>query len=312
MERMNRLYSKLAELKIDSLVVTKPTNIYYLFGIDVSVGMLVVQKDSYVLYLDSRYTTVATEKGFNVSDKPLKERLGAHKQVVVEGDHLTFAQFQDLQKHYPSTTFTSKMVVEELRMIKEPSEIAFLREAGRATAEMMQKVIDAITEGVSEEELETLVLHPSFTPIIAFGSHAAHIHHRPTAKRYQKGDTALIDLGVKRNHYMGDMTRTIHSPLIARVKEGHDIALAACKPGVTVKELDALVKQKIPFKDHSLSHGIGLEVHEKPLQKVDVDLLLRPNMCITIEPGLYEPGVGGARYENMVLITDNGCEILTV
>ncbi len=310
-ERIERLYQKLAAYQIDCFAITNPINIYYLLGVDVSVGMLVVTHGQYALYLDSRYTTVAREKGLKLEDTPLKERFKGRKKVVVEGTHCTFAQFEELQALYPETRFTSHMVVEELRMIKEPQEILFLREAGRATAQMMRKVHEALHEGVSEEELEALVLHPSFHPIIAFGSNGAHIHHRPTSRRYKKGEALLLDLGVKRNHYMGDMTRTFYSPLAQRVEEAHDIAVAACRPGVTVQELTDLVKQKIPFKDHNLSHGIGLEVHERPLPRLDCDRPLEPNMCISIEPGLYEPGVGGARHENMVLITQNGCEILT-
>ena len=311
MQRLNRLYEKLFEKKIDCFVVTKPINLFYLLGIDVSVGMLVVEQGGYSLFLDSRYLTLAKEKGLEVKDTPLKERFENRSVVHVEGEHCTFCQVEELKSLYPGIKFQSAMVVEEMKMIKDVHEISSLKRAAHLTVNTMQKVMAAIHEGVSEEDLESLVHHPSFTPIIAFGSNSAHIHHRPTKKKYIKKEPVLIDLGVKVDHYMGDMSRTIHSPLINQVKEAHDAAIDACKPGITLGELDLIVKKIIPFKDHSLSHGIGLEVHERPFFKGDKERMLVSNMVITIEPGLYVPGVGGARYESMVLISENGCEVLT-
>jgi Xaa-Pro aminopeptidase len=311
MERLEKLYRKLQEKRLDCFVVTKPVNIFYLLGIELSVGMLVVEQGSYRLYLDSRYKVAAEERGLHLSDEPLKERFKHHKTVAVEGDHLTLTRYQELVDENRSVNFKSEMLVEELRMVKDPHEIQELKKAANRTKETMKMVLQSIHEGVTEEELETLVRHPSFTPIIAFGSNSAHVHHRPTNRKYRKGEAVLVDLGVKVGHYMGDMTRTISSPFIQEVKEAHDLAIEACRPGCTLEDLDRIVKDKIPFKDHSLSHGIGLEVHERPFFKSDKKGILLPNMVITIEPGLYTAGIGGARYESMVQITETGCEVLT-
>lgn len=311
MQRLERLYEKLVEKKIECFVVTKPVNLFYLLGIDVSVGMLVVEPGSFSLFVDSRYCTAANERGLAVQDTPIKERFKKHQVVTIEGEHCTFCQVEEWKNLYPNTLFQSDSLIEELRMIKDPHEINILKKAARFTCMAMQKVIDAIQEGVSEEELESLVQHPSFTPIIAFGSNSALVHHRPTSRIYRNKEPVLIDLGVKVDHYMGDMSRTLNSTLIGQVKEAHDRAIEACKPGVTLKELDAIVKKMIPFKDHSLSHGIGLEVHERPFFKKDKDVVLCSNMVITIEPGLYVPNEGGARYESMVVITEKGCEVIT-
>jgi Xaa-Pro aminopeptidase len=311
MQRLERLYQHLVEENIDCLVVTKPVNLFYLLGLEVSVGMLVVLQGSYTLYLDSRYTQEALDKGLKVMDAPLSERFSFFSNVHIEGDFVTLNQFFDWKKLYPNTNFHSANAVEKLRIIKDENEIAFLKEAGRKTALMMDVVMQHLTEGITELELESLIANPSFRPIIAFGSNAAHIHHRPEHRRYKKNETALFDLGVKHEGYMGDMTRTLFSSVASRVEEAHYEALKHLKAGVTLKELDAVVKQKIPFKDHSLSHGIGLEVHERPLFKNDGDMILLPGMVITIEPGLYIPHETGARFENMVLVCENGWEILT-
>jgi Xaa-Pro aminopeptidase len=175
----------------------------------------------------------------------------------------------------------------------------------------IEKVFNSLKEGVQEEELLELVKSPSFTPIIAFGSNSALVHHRPTNRKYSLNETVLVDLGVKKDHYMGDMTRTINSPFISQVKEAHDQVIDFIKPGVQLKELDQLVKSKIPLVDHSLGHGIGLEVPERPFYKTDGEKILLPGMVITVEPGLYYPNQGGARYESMVLVTETGSEVLT-
>ncbi len=311
MQRIERLQKRLQDYQIDCFVVTKPINLFYLLGLDVSVGMLVVEQGLFTLYLDRRYTTAAEEKGYKVSDKPLKERFKHYSKVVIEGESVSYDQYLEFCQAYPSVEFVSKMVVEELRIIKDAQEIKLLRQAADHTVAAMRHVLESLREGITEEELAELVRSPSFSPIIAFGSNSAHVHHRPTKRKYQPEETVLVDLGVKKDYYMGDMTRTIHSLMIKQVKEAHDRVICAIKPGIALKELDQLVKTIIPLKDHSLGHGIGLEVHERYFYKTCGEGVLEPGMVITVEPGLYLPQVGGARYESMVLVTDTGSEILT-
>ncbi len=311
MQRIERLQKRLQDYQIDCFVVTKPINLFYLLGLDVSVGMLVVEQGLFTLYLDRRYTTAAEEKGYKVSDKPLKERFKHYSKVVIEGESVSYGQYLEFCQAYPNVEFVSKMVVEELRIIKDAQEIKLLRQAADHTVAAMRHVLESLREGITEEELAELVRSPSFSPIIAFGSNSAHVHHRPTKRKYQPEETVLVDLGVKKDYYMGDMTRTIHSLMIKQVKEAHDRVICAIKPGIALKELDQLVKTIIPLKDHSLGHGIGLEVHERYFYKTCGEGILEPGMVITVEPGLYLPQVGGARYESMVLVTDTGSEILT-
>lgn len=311
MQRIVDLQKRLQDLRIDCFVVTKPVNIFYLLGLDVSTGMIVVENGSFELYLDGRYVTHAVQKGFKVSDKPLKERFKNFSKVVIEGEHITFSQYQEFCHAYPYVEFSSKMVVESLRIIKDSHEIELLKNAAHLTTDAIEKVFNSLKEGVQEEELLELVKSPSFTPIIAFGSNSALVHHRPTNRKYSLNETVLVDLGVKKDHYMGDMTRTINSPFISQVKDAHDQVIDFIKPGVQLKELDQLVKSKIPLVDHSLGHGIGLEVHERPFYKTDGENILLPGMVITVEPGLYYPNQGGARYESMVLVTETGSEVLT-
>lgn len=311
MKRLERLQKKLQDWKIDCFVVTKPINLFYLLGLDISVGMLVVEPGRFELYLDRRYSTDAEEKGYIVSEKPLKERFKNFSKVFIEGESVSFSQYKEFKQFYPNVEFDSKMVVEELRIIKDKNEIELIKKAAQLTVEAMDRVFQSLREGITEEELAQLVQNPSFTPIVAFGSNSAHVHHRPTKRKYQPKETVLVDLGVKKDYYMGDMTRTINNPLIFQVKEAHDCVIDFIRPGVALEELDQLVKTKIALKDHSLGHGIGLELHERPSFKTDGEVILMPGMVITVEPGLYLPQTGGARYESMVLLTEKGSEILT-
>ena len=167
----------------------------------------------------------------------------------------------------------------------------------------------------------------SFEPVIAFGENSAYPHHRAGSSRLQKDQIVLIDAGAVVDHYCGDLTRVFYfgtpNPELKRlerlVKETQETAIHRIQPGVKVHELDDLVREVFKKADvnqfymHSLGHGVGLEVHEFPMirsnQKND-GVLLKEGMVVTIEPGLYQPNLGGIRLEEMLLVTSNGSESL--
>ena len=226
--------------------------------------------------------------------------------------------------------------VKQLRAVKEPKEIEALKKAAQLTLRGCEKVMENLREGVSEEELALefeLFCRKhgasglSFEPIIAFGENGAYPHYRAGKSRLKKGQTVLIDVGAVVEQYHGDLTRIFHfgspDPRIVHfatlVKEAQAQAIAHIKPGVKVGTLDQIVQDLFdkanvkPLYMHSLGHGIGLETHEFPRIRwngEDKDVALQTGMVFTIEPGLYQPGVGGVRMEDMVVVTETGCELL--
>lgn len=310
MRRLDRVRKKMEEAKVDLLIVTKPANLYYLTGLLLSEGTYLIHETE-DLYVDKRYVALRDSRGFKEPKIELLERLKSFKHIGFEGGWLCYDRVKKWVEANHTANFISCQIVEEVRMVKDKEEILALEKAAFATTKTLLFLHQLVEEGVSEEKIAQEVKNPSFDTIVAFAEHSAFPHHRPTKRGYKSGQTVLIDCGVIVDQYHGDMTRTYHSPLINQVKEAHDAAIELCKPGIALEELDRLVKSKIPFKDHGLLHGIGLETHELPSMRTHSKTILEPGMCLAIEPGLYVPTIGGARYENMVCIESDGCRILT-
>lgn len=224
-----------------------------------------------------------------------------------------------------------------IRSIKDAHEVKALKEAAKLGSEGFDYVCSLLKEGISEktcaQELEIFwKRHGSkgvaFDPIIAFGEHSSMPHYRAGTKKLAKGDIVLIDIGVNYKHYHSDMTRIAFfgtpNPLLVEihkiVKKAQEAALKLCKPGTTLGELDNAARSLITSHgyganfSHSLGHGVGLDIHEYPTIRNTAPLdkiPLSPGMVVTIEPGIYLPGVGGVRIEDTVVITENGHENLT-
>ncbi len=312
-------------------------DLLYLTGLSLSRGRLLVSPRGSILFVDGRYYERAKKEApcsvrLWEDGKEIKE-----KKIYFDSAALSYDGYLALKKEFPNTEFIPKpKPVKDLRMIKEEKEITLLRKAADLTWRGYQKVIEILHEGVSEEELalefeifcrKNGASGLSFSPIIAFGENSAYPHYRAGKSRLKKGDVVLIDVGAVVDQYRGDMTRIsyfgppderiVHFEKI--VREAKKKAIDRIKPGVRVGELDEIVCdhfEKAGVKQlyiHSLGHGVGLETHEYPKVRYnseDKDLVLRPGMVFTIEPGLYQPGVGGVRIEDMVAVTETGCENL--
>ena len=228
-------------------------------------------------------------------------------------------------------------LVGKLRQIKGDEEIQILRAAAALGSEGFDYVLSLLQEGISEEEIAIELeifwkrkggRKVAFDPIIAFGAHSAIPHYRAGNARLKKGQNVLIDIGVMYNHYHSDMTRVVYfgkpDPKILEihkiVQEAQAAALALCRPNTLIGDLDAAAREVISsrgygeFFTHSLGHGVGLDIHEAPTLRDKPpfkEMPLQPGMVITIEPGIYLPGMGGARLEDTVVITGTGHENLT-
>ena len=224
-------------------------------------------------------------------------------------------------------------LVLELRKVKSRDEVRLMRKSAEIAARGMRCAIELIKEGRSELEIaaeierEMRVAGSEGTPfptIVASGRNSWVPHASATRKRLRRGELVVVDLGASFNGYASDMTRTFaltptrkQLKLLQIAKRAQQAAIARVRAGVAAKVVDAAARGVIAragyarFSPHGTGHGVGTEIHEPPGLAPDSKDILREGMVITVEPGIYVPWIGGARWEDMVLITKNGCELLT-
>ena len=355
-KRLEKLQNLLKEISCDGYLIEDPINLYYLTGLNLSTGLLLVHAHGAHLLVDSRYyelckthspipviLTLPKERAFIDLLKGCSEI----KILAFSSDSTSYQRYMELENCVKETALQSSArkislspainLVKQLRSIKDPEEIVCLRDAAALGSQGFTFVCSLLRDGISEieiaRELEIFWKQRgsktvAFDPIIAFGANSSMPHHRAGPTKLKKGDTVLIDIGVNFNHYHSDMTRVVFfdgaDPKIlsiyAIVKEAQAAALALCRPGTLIGDLDSAARDLIASHGygshftHSLGHGIGLEIHEGPtLRNVPQvkDIPLQAGMVITIEPGIYLPGVGGVRLEDTVVITAEGYENLT-
>jgi Xaa-Pro aminopeptidase len=321
------------------LLVTDLTNIRYLTGFDSSNAALVVEPDGgTTLYTDFRYfeSARAVEGVEPVLAKralmrDIAERLP--KRVQFEADVLPYAQWQALSEG-ASELVPSSGLVDELRAVKEPEEVAKLQRACRIADRGLEALTAETWVGRSEREIawrlrELLHAHGadelSFDSIVASGSNGAMPHAQPTDRIVDRSTLVTVDWGVRVDGYCSDCTRTFSTGRLPdRLREAYDVCLeaqkracASIKAGLTGVEADALARDTITdagFGEnfgHGLGHGVGLLVHEAPRLSLESDDTLRAGNAITIEPGIYLEGVGGVRIEDLAIVRDDGIDVLT-
>jgi Xaa-Pro aminopeptidase len=394
LQRRHTLAQTLKKNSLDAFLVTAPVNVTYLTGFTGDASFYVALPRHGVLVSDTRFEEQIKEECFGIEEgkeaehptaypRTLKPKAGGKddgleayirshnkttyeaaaevlakagaKAVGVEGNRLTLGELESLQELAPKATFVPVGgVIEAQRVVKDPSEVAKLREAVQVAERAFRMFIATLREADTEKDmvdaLEGYVRRAggrctAFPPIVAVGERGALPHAPPTAKPLGDGSKVLIDWGVDLL-YKSDMTRTLRSPfgtaptrrnkyervgidfneLYRIVLEAQNAALAAIRPGVKAKEVDAVARKalatakldRIP-KDlkladhftHGLGHGIGLEVHEAPRIRANSEDVLESGMVVTIEPGVYIPGWGGLRIEDDVLVTHHGATLLT-
>jgi Xaa-Pro aminopeptidase len=222
----------------------------------------------------------------------------------------------------------------ELRLVKSAEELDTLRRSAHIASEVMAEIQKAVRPGVCEVELSSWAEHligkaggegPSFEPFLMSGKNAWLPQRFSSQKRLQDGELALLDMGAIVDGYCSDITRTFAIGEISREQErlfdvaraAHDAGVAGVRPGATAGEVDRAARTVIEAAGlgerfpHLTGHGIGISPHEGPIADRGVETVLEPGMVLTIEPGIYVPGVGAARIEDMVAVTGDGCEVLT-
>jgi Xaa-Pro aminopeptidase len=317
-------------------------------GLTESSGSLLLTATKQYLLTDPRYEEEARAQAPDFQIVVYTTGLGrilpdlfsdlACQRLGVEGHFLTVSRFNEIKealgKSRPSAELiASEELVEKLRIVKDAREIEKIRSSIRLTEKALNTVWEALEEGRTEKEMAWLIEKTiresggqavSFPPIVAAGPNGALPHATPTGRKIVNGDAVILDLGSKLDGYCSDMTRTwMAGSANPKIKEIYKIvrnaqlaAQAKICAGIDSVAVDAAARDLITqagYGDrfgHGLGHGVGLAVHEKPgLRKVN-PTLLEENMIVTVEPGIYLPGVGGVRLENMVRVTATGCELL--
>ncbi|MFA6915514.1 MAG: Xaa-Pro peptidase family protein [Parachlamydiales bacterium] len=329
----------------EALIIEEPINIFYLTGCDISTGTLYISKHRSTLLVDGRYFESCTGK-CSIDVMLIEEGTLPHliqkdsiASLGLDANTTTVARMEKLKESLPGIAIIPlDAPISALRIIKDEQEIALLRTAAQLGSSGYDHAVSLLKPGITEREvassLEIYWLQQggnglAFAPIIAFGANSALPHHRAGDTVLKENDSILIDIGVVKDKYHSDMTRvkTIGTApkewhhIYAIVREAHEQAMKACKAGITAGELDQIARSHITengyaaYFTHSLGHGVGLEIHENPFirnKKPQADVILQAGMVITIEPGIYIPGMGGVRLENTVIVNENGCEDITL
>ena len=341
--RLDRLRTALPD-SIETMVVSNPTNIRWLTGFTGSNGMLVVGADLAVLVTDARYATQAPEQveaaGVSVRVGPdlfvlAAELLASSPAVGLEADHVSWSSLRRWQEALSDTDFVPvEGVVVGLRSVKDAGELARIEAAAALTDASLAAAMPLLRAGTTERELALAlddgIRHrggsgPAYETIVASGPNAALPHARPSSRPFESGDLVVIDVGALVEGYRSDMTRTfvIGTPdafaveLLDVVTRAQAAGVAAARPGIAAGALDAVCRDALREAGHGdafghgTGHGVGLDIHELPSIRRANAAILQPGQVITIEPGVYYPGAGGARVEDSVVITDTGCRPLT-
>jgi Xaa-Pro aminopeptidase len=344
--RLGRLREELARRGLDAFLSFDAVTNAYLSGFTGSTSVAIVTADRAILITDFRYReqACAEVKSFDLheaSDSYMRGVCGAlsdigARKVAFEPERMTFKSYQDVRDRLSTVELVGVQdLVSKLRASKDSVEQENIRRAAAIASDVMREVPAIARTGISERELAAEIEYlirkngadgPAFDALVLFGERSSLPHGKPSDRRLEDGDIVLVDIGAKCNGYNSDLTRTwVYRRISAtRAKEVYEIvksaqkaALDFLKAGVWCAELDAEARSIIResgYSDnfgHGLGHGVGLEVHESPRISAQSTDKIQENMVVTIEPGIYLPGEGGVRIEDLVLVTATGCEVLT-
>jgi Xaa-Pro aminopeptidase len=342
--RRRALAARLDDLGVDALLVTRLVHVRYLTGFTGSNAQAIVTPDDDLFLTDGRYTAQA---GHEVADMSRRSYPRDHRDETAsyaaergigrlgfESADLTVAAHAKLAEALPGVELVPlEGAVEHQRQVKDDDEWELLRRAQAATDAAFEQILDRCVVGIAEQqlarELERALLQEgadavAFDPIVAFGENAAEPHHAPGHRLLEEGDVIKLDFGGLVEGYHADMTRTVAfgaAPTELRkihdvVREAQQAGIDAVRAGVRGSEVDAASRDVIERAGygerfvHGLGHGVGLEIHEQPWLGPGQDGELPAGSIVTVEPGIYVPGLGGVRIEDTVEVTDDGCRVL--
>jgi Xaa-Pro aminopeptidase len=354
-DRLVKLRELLSKKQLDGLIISIQENRQYLSGFtaedtqfDESAGALIITDADLVLATDSRFTLQAHqecpifeiyqyEKGLVKELPEILSPLNV-KRIGFESKRISFFQYREIIKELDEKRVVVELIpaddlVEELRQVKDQSEISKIQKALDLAEAAFEKVCQTIKPGMTEKQIawaiEVQVRKAggdglSFPTIVASGPNSALPHAVPGKRKIKKGEPILFDWGVRLNGYCSDISRTLFMgkpddtflKIHQTVRSALEKAVDVIKPGISGKTVDATARSHIDgqgFKgkfSHGLGHGTGLAVHEGPRLSPLSTSILEPGMIVTVEPGIYIADWGGVRIENLVVVREHGAEVL--
>jgi len=344
--RQERVRTLLEERKLQYLVVSNLTNVFYLTGFRGSAGVVLIGRDEGVLLVDPRYTLQAREQAEGLEVREERGKLfracgrwlarRRAREVGFDDWNLTYAAWRELGEAAGRRCRLRPCggMIEEFRMVKDPTEIGLIRAAAQLTSRVFEDVRELIRPGASEADLAAEIDYRlrrqgaegvAFETIVASGPRSAFPHARASANLLKKNEFAIFDMGAIMGGYAADMTRTIYLGTPSRrarrvydaVLEAQQQAMAAIKVGERAERIDSVARAVLARRGldqyfrHSTGHGLGLDIHERPRLGRGEKQRLKAGCVLTVEPGVYLEGFGGVRIEDTVLVGAQGAEVLT-
>lgn len=331
---------------LSQFLVCDPRSIQYLADVYIEPGerflglLLSAEASRPTLFLNELFTAPADIKAevasFNDTDDPLAllaDRCDAGAALGCDKNLPARFLIPMMERGIAAKFVLASDAVDEARAIKDDEERELMRAASAANDEGMARFRELVHEGVTEQEvaaqLEDIYRSlgasgHSFSPIVSFGANAADPHHEPDSTCLKDGDVVLFDVGCRKDEYCADMTRTFffrsaddeQQRVYEIVRQANEAGKAAVRPGARFCDIDAAAREIIEdagygkYFTHRLGHQIGLDVHEPGDVSSANEAQVEPGMCFSIEPGIYLPGRFGVRIEDLVIVTENGCEVL--
>lgn len=342
--RRDALSRAIDEQGVDAIIVTRHPNVRYLTGFTGSNAQVLLTRSESVFFTDGRYTEQSRHE---VPDIERITYLGAFGEALAgacarlgvarlgfEAHGVTVGDLGELQRQMEGVELVGvARLVEGLRWVKEDGEIEMLREAQACTDRAFEDILDTLAVGMTERQVALELEHamrragadaPSFESIVAFGEQAAEPHHQPSHRVLDEGDVIKLDFGALYAGYHADMTRTIaFGDPVPELRKIHDVVreaqqagIDAVRAGVTGGEVDDAARRVVEDAGygahftHGLGHGVGLEIHEGPSFARGGKDEIPAGAVMTVEPGVYVPGLGGVRIEDMVEVQESGCRVV--
>ena len=344
--RLRACRARIQEKSASGYLITNRADQYYLTGFDGEDGAALILADHVYLLTDGRFREEAEKTAPWAHavvrlGTPLVESLARvvrrHrlKRLGFQPESLTVTSYRTFRKALRPTSFVAMPgIMDELRLAKDFSEVAAIERAIDVAEAAFKTVVRRIKPGWTESrvaaELEYEMLGrgasgPSFPTIVAVGANASLPHYRPGDARIEVGSAVLIDWGATVDHYRSDLTRVVFIRRIpprfrrmyADVLAAQEAGIRAIRAGVRACDVDRAARRSLKqvgmdkYFAHGLGHGLGLDIHEPPRVAMKMEEPLRPGTVVTVEPGVYLPGVGGVRIEDDVVVTQDGCRVLT-